>query len=65
MRRGLSAAALLVSLALAAAAGAPLLAAQSENQDSLAAKAQAALEASPLTPAGETNAAPPQEAVSR
>jgi peptidoglycan/LPS O-acetylase OafA/YrhL len=28
-------------------------------------KAQAALEASPLTPAGETNAAPPQEAVSR
>jgi tetratricopeptide (TPR) repeat protein len=45
MRRGLRAAALLVSLALAAAAGAPLLAAQSESQDSLAAKAQAALDA--------------------
>jgi tetratricopeptide (TPR) repeat protein len=49
MRRRLSAVALLVSLALAATAqicaGAPLLAAQSENQDSLAAKAQAALDA--------------------
>jgi tetratricopeptide (TPR) repeat protein len=44
MRRTLSAVALLVSLALAAAAGAPL-AAQSQNQDSLAAKAQAALDA--------------------
>jgi tetratricopeptide (TPR) repeat protein len=46
MRRGLSAAALLlVSFALAATAGAPPLAAQSANQDSLAAKAQAALDA--------------------
>jgi tetratricopeptide (TPR) repeat protein len=45
MRRRLNAVALLVSLALAAAAGAPLLAAQSENQDALAAKAQAALDA--------------------
>jgi tetratricopeptide (TPR) repeat protein len=45
MRRGLRAVALLVVLALAAAAGAPLLAAQSDSQDSLAAKAQAALDA--------------------
>ena len=44
MRRGLRAIALLVSFVLAAAAGAPL-AAQSQNQDSLAAKAQAALDA--------------------
>jgi tetratricopeptide (TPR) repeat protein len=51
MRRGLRAVALLVSLALAAAAlprigiGAPLPAAQSENQSALVAKAQAALDA--------------------
>ena len=45
MRRGLRAVALLVVLALAAAADAPLLAAQSDSQDSLAAKAQAALDA--------------------
>jgi tetratricopeptide (TPR) repeat protein len=44
MRRELRAIALLVSFVLAAAAGAPL-AAQSQNQDSLAAKAQAALDA--------------------
>jgi tetratricopeptide (TPR) repeat protein len=44
MRRELRALALLVSFVLAAAAGAPL-AAQSQNQDSLAAKAQAALDA--------------------
>jgi len=51
MRRGLRAIALLVSLALAAAAlpgicvAAPLPAAQGENQNSLVAKAQAALDA--------------------
>jgi tetratricopeptide (TPR) repeat protein len=49
MRRRLSAIALLVSLALAATAqicvGAPLPAAQSENQNALVAKAQAALDA--------------------
>jgi tetratricopeptide (TPR) repeat protein len=51
MRRRLNAAALLVSLALVAAAmpqigvGAPLPAAQSENQSALVAKAQAALDA--------------------
>ena len=51
MRRGLSAVALLVSLALAATAlpqigvGAPLPAAQGENQSSLLARAQAALDA--------------------
>ncbi len=49
MRRRFSAVALLVSLALAATAqicvGAPLPAAQSENQNSLVAKAQAALDA--------------------
>ena len=51
MRRRLSVVALLASLALAAAAlpricaGAPLPAAQSENQNSLVAKAQAALDA--------------------
>jgi tetratricopeptide (TPR) repeat protein len=49
MRRRLSAVALLVSLALAATAqicvGAPLPATQSENQSSLLAKAQAALDA--------------------
>ena len=51
MRRGLSAVALLVSLALAAAAlprigvAAPLPAAQGENQNALVAKAQAALDA--------------------
>jgi tetratricopeptide (TPR) repeat protein len=49
MRRSLSAVALLVSLALAATAqicvGAPLPATQSENQSSLLAKAQAALDA--------------------
>ena len=51
MRRGLSTVALLVSLALAAAAlprigvGAPLPAAQGENQSALVAKAQAALDA--------------------
>jgi|SRR5580700_5344695 tetratricopeptide (TPR) repeat protein len=49
MRRRLSAVALLVSLALAATAqicaGAPLPAAQSENQNALIAKAQAAIDA--------------------
>jgi tetratricopeptide (TPR) repeat protein len=49
MRRSLSAVALVVSLALAATAqicvGAPLPAAQSENQNALVAKAQAALDA--------------------
>jgi tetratricopeptide (TPR) repeat protein len=49
MRRGLRAVALLVGLALAATAkicvGAPLPAAQSENQSALVAKAQAALDA--------------------
>ncbi len=51
MRRSLSAVALLISLALAASAlpqigvGAPLPAAQSENQSALVAKAQAALDA--------------------
>jgi tetratricopeptide (TPR) repeat protein len=49
MRRGLSAAALLVSLAATAlpqiGVGAPLPAAQSENQSALVAKAQAALDA--------------------
>jgi len=51
MRRGLSTVALLVSLALAAAAlprigvGAPLPAAQGDNQSALVAKAQAALDA--------------------
>jgi tetratricopeptide (TPR) repeat protein len=44
MRRGLGTVVLLASLALAATA-LPLLAAQSESQDSLAAKAQAALDA--------------------